>query len=146
MQASSVSNSSGTTALWDSNGGLYKSASSRRYKENLSPMNVSVEAIDAFLDVEPQFWDYKPQEGSEADAITGLAGFIAEDLATLDVISEGKCVLVNYANIAGVGEPDNFVPDSNRESALFAMLQQAIKKQRDAIKLLEARIEQLEVI
>ena len=108
-----INSAAGTAAIIDANGRLYKLASSRRYKENIIPMTVTSEQLAGFLSIAPCFWDYKQEEGSLAIGGTGLAGFIAEDLADLEILRNERSVLNNY-DLEGR-------PDSNRDAAIIGL-------------------------
>lgn len=135
LQCPSVGTGTGTAAIWDANGALYKLSSSARYKENIEPMVVTDDQITAFLNTQPSFWDYKKIEGSESIPTKGAASFIAEDLAVVGVNRYGKSVFTNYDN------EDR--PDSNRDYAIIAMQHLVIQKHEQRIAALEQSIADL---
>lgn len=107
IQIPSVGNATGTVAVVDASGFIYKQTSSGRYKEHIDPWRIAPEALAAFVALTPKAWDYTGQE-------TGAGGFLAEDLAALDIRNPyGRSVLVNYD---AEGRPE-----SNRDGALIGV-------------------------
>lgn len=128
-----IGSAAGTAAIIDANGRLYKLTSSRRYKENISPMAVTPEQLSAFVSTAPCFWDYKQEEGSLAVGRTGLASFIAEDLAELAILRDGRSVLNNYD---AEGRPD-----SNRDAALIGLQHLVLQDHEARLSALQAEFQ-----
>jgi hypothetical protein len=135
IRCPSIGTAGGTVAVFDGNGGLYKQASSARYKENIEPMVVTDAQVSAFINTTPSFWDYKPQEGSNSSLSIGNAGFIAEDLASLGINRYDKSVFTNY-DLEGL-------PDSNKDYAIIAMQHLVIQRHENMLQEQQALIENL---
>ena len=135
IRCPSIGTAGGTVAVFDGNGGLYKQASSARYKENIEPMVATEAQVTAFINTTPSFWDYKPQEGSNSSLSIGNAGFIAEDLASLGINRYDKSVFTNY-DLEGL-------PDSNKDYAIIAMQHLVIQRHENMLQEQQAIIENL---
>jgi hypothetical protein len=116
----------GTTVVRNATDGyLYLTTSSRRFKENISPAAITDAQLDAFLAVSPSWWDYTGQKN-------GALGFIAEDLAALPMERHGYSPLCNF-------DKDGVV-ESNRDYALIAMHHLILQRMQAEIDALKARI------
>jgi hypothetical protein len=133
IRCPSINTAGGTVAVFDSNGGLYKQASSARYKENIEPMVASDAQITAFINTTPSFWDYKVDTDSKAVLSIGNAGFIAEDLAALGINRYDKSVFTNY-------DADG-LPDSNKDYAIIAMQHLVIQRHENMLQELKAIVD-----
>ena len=135
IRCPSINTAGGTVAVFDSNGGLYKQASSARYKENIEPMVVTDAQVAAFINTTPSFWDYKADPTGKAVLSIGNAGFIAEDLAALGINRYDKSVFTNYDSEG--------LPDSNKDYAIIAMQHLVIQKHEQKLQEQQALIENL---
>ena len=142
IRCPSINTAGGTVAVFDSNGGLYKQASSARYKENIEPMVVSDSQVSAFINTTPSFWDYKADPTGKAVLSIGNAGFIAEDLAALGINRYDKSVFTNYDS--------DGLPDSNKDYAIIAMQHLVIQKHENQLQelkaIVDAQAEQIKVL
>lgn len=125
FNAPGVTNGTGTAAVFDASNNLIKQTSSRRFKTNIEPAQLSDDFIGRVLNVEPSWFDYR-----NAPAAGDHLGFIAEDLAVVRT-KQGRSPLVN---IDSDGEPD-----SVREAALLAVHHVALKDLLSRVALLEAQ-------
>jgi hypothetical protein len=116
----------GTTVVRNATDGyLYLTTSSRRFKENIAPAAITDAQLDAFLAVSPSWWDYTGQQN-------GALGFIAEDLAALPLKRYGYSPLCNF-------DKDGVV-ESNRDYALIAMHHLILQRMQTEIDALKAQI------
>lgn len=128
-------NLSGATATTganiNTNGFIVRASSSRRYKQDISNLQVDYEDI---LNLQPKIFR-RIEEVEENENAKFYPGFIAEDLAgtSLDPF-------VAYTN----DEEGNLVPEGIHYPELSAALAVAIKEQDNKLNALEARLAALE--
>lgn len=118
---SSVNVGSGTALQIDASGGVLKSSSSRRYKENINPL---ADDFSLILNAQPKSYTYKSSGQKDI-------GYIAEDFDTA-----GLKDLVIYNN---EGQPDALKYDK-----ISVYLLEIIKQQQNRISSLESRLSALE--
>jgi hypothetical protein len=121
-----IGSASGTAMVIDGSGYFRASSSSRRYKENITPIDVG---LDMVMQMQPVKYDLK--EGSVAQV-----GFIAEDFP--------ESRLVNYSLIDPLDPEKGEQVESVNYNNLTAILVKAIQEQQAIINDLKARIETLE--
>jgi len=121
-----IGSSTGTAVIIDASGYLRASSSSRRYKENIEPIDVG---LDLVMQMQPVKYNLK--EGGIAQV-----GFIAEDFP--------ESRLVNYSMIDPTDAEKGEQVESVNYTNLTAILTKAIQEQQALITTLTARIEALE--
>lgn len=128
-----------TTATFDNSGNLVRTASSARYKQDITVAEYNYEDI---LALEPKTFRLKNEVADDEGART-YAGFIAEELDQLDSLK----VFVNYLP----QEDGSKIPDGIQYGEMVSALVSAIKHQDGLIKsqaeliaALTSRIEALE--
>lgn len=123
----------GTTgASFDNSGGLIRTSSSARYKQDITDASYVYEDI---LALEPKTFRLK-SEVSEDENARIYAGFIAEDLDQIESLK----VFVNYLP----QEDGSKIPDGINYGEMVSALISAIKHQHNIIDTLTSRIEALE--
>ena len=108
-----------------STGEIFVVSSSRRYKSNITDLNIDTSKILSL----------RPVSYIDNESETNSVGLIAEE------VHEEIPQLVNYKEIEGY---DEIQPDSVKYSTLSVYLLKAIQEQQELINNLTARIEQLE--
>jgi len=121
-----IGSSTGTAVIIDATGYLRALTSSRRYKENIEPIDVG---LDLVMQMQPVKYNLK--EGGIAQV-----GFIAEDFP--------ESRLVNYSMIDPTDAEKGEQVESVNYTNLTAILTKAIQEQQALITTLTARIEALE--
>lgn len=111
-------------------GAVYRSTSSRRYKNDIRDARIDPDAV---LRLRGRTWTAKPHEGDEYDPTKGrrLVGFIAEELDDL-----GLTDFVLY--------DDEDRPDAIQYDRLSVALLAVLQRQEKTIETLAARVEALE--
>jgi hypothetical protein len=117
------------TNLVQSGGYIRVSSSSRRYKENIEPINGSY--LNSISMLQPVTFSYKP-EFSKVDVNPITSGLIAEDVHEI----EGLRSIVNYN--------ENEEPESVSYDRLSVFLAMSIKELNSKIELLSNRLDALE--
>lgn len=118
----------GANCYIDANGNIYRSTSSRRYKQDVQPAEVDAEAV---LALQPRAYRSRAEVDELGDDAPTHAGFIAEEAADLG--------LEQWVLRDDDGQPEAF------NYAQFCVAQQAvIQQQAAAIADLTARLEALE--
>lgn len=115
-----AASATGTNVVHNANGFYYDFSSSRRFKTNFAPFDLTDDLEREFLALKPEFWDYT--SGLEDGALS----FMAEDLHSLSLRNiYGRSPLVNY-------DADG-LPKSNRDYGLIAVLHQIVARQQRQI-------------
>jgi hypothetical protein len=121
-----IGSSTGTAVIIDASGYLRASSSSRRYKENIKPIDVG---LDSVMQMQPVKYNLK--EGGAAQV-----GFIAEDFP--------EARLVNYSMVDPTNAEKGEQIESVNYNNLTAILVKAIQEQQALITQLTDRIAALE--
>lgn len=111
-------------------GTLVRTSSSRRYLKEIEAATLVAE--QSVYELEPSW--FRANDDTETDPALSHYGFVAEDVAAVDPR------LVSFAET----EDGDRHPDSVNTSAVMALMVGALKRQRDTIADLTARIEALE--
>ena len=120
----------GTSVIWDAGKQIRQLTSSARYKEHISPWSVTPDALQQFVALTPQNWDYKSQRN-------GAVSFTSEQLAALPILNAyGRNPLINYDS---EGQPE-----SNRDYGLIAMQHLVLQAHDTRLQDLAARVAALE--
>lgn len=124
LAVNTMSSGAYTAVVWNSsNGRFYTSSSTRRVKDNITPL-VSSDYLSAVLSLEPVTFNYKPEFSDDQRIISGL---IAEDVY---LINEFK----NTVNLDKNGLPESIAYD---RLAMFFI--PAIKQLNDRLTQLEGK-------
>lgn len=110
-----------------SNGTYHIASSSRKFKQDISPYSVDV---DALLSLEPVTFRYKQQVLEEGDGAGTSVGFIAEDL-----VEKGLTEYVVFSE----DEDGNSEPFAINYENMVVALQTTIKQLNDRITALESK-------
>ncbi len=116
-----LGSSTGTTLVIDASGNVWKDSSSRRYKENIEPLEINPEEL---LDLQPVAFNYK-ETGAKS------FGYIAEDVDELGIHN-----LVVYDNEGR--------PDALKYDMISVYLVEAYKEQKAQIDALTEKVNILE--
>ena len=109
---------------------LHRTSSSRRYLKEIEATTFAAE--ESVYELAPSW--FRANDKTETDTALSHYGFIAEDVAAVDPR------LVSYAET----EDGDRHPDSVNTPAITALMLGALKRQRDTIADLAARVEALE--
>jgi hypothetical protein len=128
------STGSAANMFLDANGRIWKSTSSRRYKDDIKDAEVDPEL---FLKLRPRTWKAKKFRENDEPTDERYIGFIAEEVDEL----EGGDMFVTYSPHEGEEEE---APDGLQYDRMIVMAQATIKQQQEEIEALKKAVTDLQ--